>query len=750
MADMTPHSDDELTVVGRTNFHNDNKKFGIKLDDRRRHVYIMGKTGMGKTSLLLNMAVSDLEKGHGLAFVDPHGDVSERLLHYIPEERVDDVIYFNPADLSYPIGFNPLDKVDPSQRHIVTDGLIGVFQKIWADSWGPRLAYILRNCILTLLEYPGTTLLDIMRILVDKNWRTQVVRSIEDPVVKSFWVNEFNNYTEQMMREAISPIQNKVGQFTSSPLIRNIIGQTESTIDLRDIMDNRKILLLNLSKGAIGEGGSQLIGAMMITKMQLAAMSRVDTPEHERTDFFAYIDEFQNFSTDSFAEILSEARKYRLGLILAHQYIYQLSENVQAAVFGNVGTTILFRVGGYDSEVMEKEFGPRLTAQDLVNLPKWKIYVKLMIDGATSPPFSANTIPDPDPPEPDLSETVIATSRRRYGTPKEEVGIPKPDPETHEAGQGTKGSQEAPKDTSKTEEKTNAEASSQTTDDSPHSSPRQDGKERKNRKRKGEQRDKTRQSSPARKAEKTDTEPPASEPPPQHQNLHSSPSSSVDSESPTQSSRQSKTSRDASADTEPETKARPENSDATTPRRTEEARESESAEETESVYNPLLGKKIKELYAKSTTPLGETEYLLKATVQEQLNERAHERLSYEELTHQLLLEIMPDFDWSQVPTEDSGGSPPETEPTEEQYPVESSVTEDEQDIGKEEPGEFVSQEEQTTISQDETPEEPSADIPPSPAKEDLSSSLNQRSSPQSSQAHSKNVIKPGQIVKFRK
>jgi hypothetical protein len=401
---------------------------------------------------------------------------------------------------------------------------------------------------------------------------------------------------------------------------------------------------------------------------------------------------------------------------------------------------------------MEKEFGPRLTAQDLVNLPKWKIYVKLMIDGATSPPFSANTIPDPDPPEPDLSETVIATSRRRYGTPKEEVGIPKPDPETHEAGQGTKGSQEASKDTSKTEEKPNAEPSSQTTKDPSHSSSRQDGKERKNRKRKEGQRDKTRQSSPARKAEKTDTEPFASEPAPQHQAPHSSPSSSADSEAPTQSSRQSKPSKetDASANTEPEPTASPERSDATTPRRTEEARESESAGETESVYNPLLGKKIKELYAKSTTPLGETEYLLKATVQEQLNERAHERLSYEELTHQLLLEIMPDFDWSQVPTEDSGGSPPETEPTEEQYPVESSVTEDEQDIGEEEPGEFVSQKEQTTISQNETPEESSADIPPSQAKEDLSSSLNQRSSPQSSQAHSKNVIKPGQIVKFRK
>lgn len=412
------NNNQDITIIAKTNFHGQGRLFGIKRDDRRRHMHIIGKTGMGKTSLLLNMAVSDIRNGSGLAFVDPHGDVADALLDYIPEHRIKDVVYFNPQDLEFPIAFNVLGDVPENQRHIVSDGLVGVFKKIWADSWGPRLEYILRNTILTLLENENSTLLDIMRILVDKNFRANIVYKMQDQVLKQFWLNEFDGYTDKLLVEAISPIQNKVGQFTSSPLIRNIIGQAKSSFNLREIMDQKKILIMNLSKGAVGEGGAQLLGAMMITKMQLAAMSRVDIPENERQDFYAYIDEFQNFSTDSFAEILSEARKYRLSLILAHQYVEQLSEVVRGAVFGNVGTTLVFRIGAADAEFMEREFTPVLTIEDLVNLPKWKIYLKLMIDGVTSQPFSADTLPDPEPELISNRDEIIRFSRQTYGKPK--------------------------------------------------------------------------------------------------------------------------------------------------------------------------------------------------------------------------------------------------------------------------------------------------------------------------------------------
>jgi len=330
--------DEDVTLFGETTFRNQNHKFGIKLDDRRRHMYVIGKSGMGKSTLLENMIAQDINKGRGLAVVDPHGDLAEKIIHYIPDKRIEEVVYFNPADAEYPIAFNVVEQVDPRLRHLVASGLIGVFQKLWADSWGPRLEYILRNAILAVLDYPDSTLLAITRMLSDKNFRKRVVEKIQDPVVKAFWVNEFSSYNDKFASEAVAPIQNKVGQFLSSSLIRNIVGQVRSSIDLRDIMDNGKILIMNLSKGRIGEDNSALLGSMMITKLQLAAMSRVDTPEEERRDFFLYVDEFQNFATDSFANILSEARKYHLSLILAHQYIDQLTDSVRAAVFGNVGT----------------------------------------------------------------------------------------------------------------------------------------------------------------------------------------------------------------------------------------------------------------------------------------------------------------------------------------------------------------------------------------------------------------------------
>ena|SRR3989339_269672 len=412
---------EEITIFAQTNFRNQKAKFGIKTDDRRRHFYVLGKTGMGKTNLLETMIIQDIQRGKGVAVVDPHGELVENILRFIPNRRINDVIYFNPSDINFPIAFNVLEQVSPEHRHLVASGLLGVFQKIWADSWGPRLEYVLNNAILALLEYPGSTLLGIMKILVDKNFRQKVVRNLSDPVVKSFWVDEYSNYPDRFQSEAIAPIQNKVGRFLSSSMMRNIVGQVKSTIDMRKIMDEEKILLLNLSKGRIGEDNSALLGAMMVTKMQLAAMSRVEMPESERRDFYLYVDEFQNFATDSFANILSEARKYRLNLILAHQYIEQLSDTVRAAVFGNVGTLICFRVGAEDAEFLVKEFTPRFEETDLVNLGKYNVYLKLMIDGLASEPFSATSLPPETAPEDyaEVVEKVIKVTRERYTTKRE-------------------------------------------------------------------------------------------------------------------------------------------------------------------------------------------------------------------------------------------------------------------------------------------------------------------------------------------
>ncbi|OGY85543.1 MAG: hypothetical protein A2233_03090 [Candidatus Kerfeldbacteria bacterium RIFOXYA2_FULL_38_24] len=396
------------------------QRFGIKLDDRRRHMYLIGKTGMGKSTTMENMIIQDIIAGRGIAVVDPHGDLVEKVVKFIPANRINDVIYFNPADLHYPIAFNILENVSFEYKNLISNGLVGVFKKIWADSWGPRLEYILINSILALLENPGTTLLGVTRILVDARYRKKIIKGVKDPMVRSFWVNEFNNYSEKFRNEAIAPIQNKVGQFLSSELIRNIVGQTKSTIDMRDIMDSRKILFMNLSKGRIGEENSALLGAMMITKIQLAAMSRVDVPEEERKDFYLYVDEFQNFSTESFANILSEARKYRLNIIMAHQYIEQLEDEVKAAVFGNVGTLVAFRVGATDAEELAKEFAPVFIEEDIVTLSKYHIFLRLMIDGVTSDPFSAITLP-PVAGETNNRDKVIAASRERYAKDRQKV-----------------------------------------------------------------------------------------------------------------------------------------------------------------------------------------------------------------------------------------------------------------------------------------------------------------------------------------
>ncbi len=411
----------DITLIAETTFRNARRRFGIKTDDRRRHVYVVGKTGMGKTAMLENMAIQDIQNGKGMGFVDPHGEAAEGLLDFIPANRINDVVYINPADLDFPIAFNIMEQVDVEHRHLVAGGLMGVFKKIWPDVWSARMEYILNNCILALLEYPGATLLGVNRMLSDVEYRKKVVDKITDPVVKAFWVQEYSRYTQRYEVEATAAIQNKVGQFISSPLIRNIIGQVKSSIDMREIMDSGKILIMNLSKGRIGEDSSRLLGALLITKLQLAAMSRVDIPEEKRKDFFLYVDEFQNFATTSFVNVLSEARKYRLALILGHQYITQMEEEVRDAVFGNVGTIISFRVGAEDAEWLEKEFTPEFLAADFVSLGKYNVYLKLMIDGLAGRPFSAQTMPPFPMPEKSYVDEIIKASRERYSIPRQIV-----------------------------------------------------------------------------------------------------------------------------------------------------------------------------------------------------------------------------------------------------------------------------------------------------------------------------------------
>ncbi len=418
---MADYQEENINFFAETNFRNQRIKFGIKLDDRRKHMYVIGKTGMGKTVMLENMAISDIQAGFGLAFIDPHGESAEQLLNFIPENRLKDIIYFCPFDTAYPIAFNPLETVGEEHRHLMASGILEIFKKIWPDVWSARMEYILNNCLMALLEYPDSTLLDIMRLLTDKDYRNKIVSGLKDPVVKNFWLNEFARYHEKFQVEAIAPIQNKVGQFLTNPLIRNIVGQPQSSFNIRQIMDEGKILIANLSKGRIGEINSALLGAMLVTKIQQAAMARADVPEEKRRDFFLYVDEFQTFATEAFSNILSEARKYHLCLIMAHQYISQIPEVVRAAIIGNIGTFVVFRVGADDAEWLEKEFAPEFIANDLVNLGKYNIYIKLMVDGVTSKAFSATTLPPKPIPEKTFVDVIIEFTRLKYCRPKAEV-----------------------------------------------------------------------------------------------------------------------------------------------------------------------------------------------------------------------------------------------------------------------------------------------------------------------------------------
>ncbi len=408
-------AEDQISVFGETNYRNEGKRFGIKRIDRRRHMYVVGKTGSGKSRLLQLMLMSDIKSDKGCCILDPHGDLAEEILTYVPRKRIKDVVYVNPTDRDFPIGFNPLEPVeDYETRQHLSVFFISIFKKLFAATWNPRMEHLIRYITLALLETKDSNILGIPRILSDTTFRQQVVMQIKDPVVKSFWTNEFSGYNERFSNEAVIPILNKVGQFIANPVIRNMIGQKNNALDFEKFMNEGKIVILNLSKGKLGEENTALLGSMFITKIQQAALARAKVREEERRDFYFYVDEFQNFATDAFSSILSEARKYHLDLTIAHQYIAQLPDDVKATAFGNVGTIISFAVGGDDAAYLSKEFSPTFTADDLINLNSREMYIKMSIDGRLTTPFSAKTV-NIEKSKTDYSIEIIDNSRVKYG-----------------------------------------------------------------------------------------------------------------------------------------------------------------------------------------------------------------------------------------------------------------------------------------------------------------------------------------------
>lgn len=403
-----------INFFAKTLFKNSEQIFGITDADRRRHVWCIGKTGTGKSTLIANMAIDDFKKDRGVAIIDPHGDLSEIMMDYIPAHRINDVVYFNPADTERPVVINPLESRKGQERELVVSGIMAIFSKLYGHSWGPRLEYILRNSLLALSELDDATLADVPRLLTDRSFRQRVVERLQDPMMKRYLTDEFEKMPEKLRQEAISPILNKVGQFVSSPMIRRILEKPKSSVDLEEVMNEGKILIANLSQGKIGEDNAALLGAMLITKFQLAAMRRVDLPEEQRRDFYLYVDEFQNFATTSFIKILSEARKYRLNLMMANQYVAQIPIDVQKAILGNAGSIMSFTIGADDAHVIKREFGEVFSENDLVNLDNYQIAIRLMISSQAARPFLATTLPLPVSRNQNR-EKVIKVSRERYG-----------------------------------------------------------------------------------------------------------------------------------------------------------------------------------------------------------------------------------------------------------------------------------------------------------------------------------------------
>ncbi|MDZ7744191.1 MAG: type IV secretion system DNA-binding domain-containing protein [Candidatus Saccharibacteria bacterium] len=418
---VSDNNRDEVSPIAVTNFRGHNSMFGMPRSDRGRHIYIIGQTGVGKSGMLELLTISDIYSPYGFAVVDPHGDYAINTLKRIPPERVNDVIYFNPADTNFPIAFNPMEVYDESLKTHTTSELIGVLKRMF-ESWGPRLEYILRYSLLALLDYPQATMLDITRILTDKKFRAEVLEYVEDPVVRNFWLVEFASWNDKFAAEAVAPVLNKVGAFTANPIVRNIIGQPKSSFSIRKIMDERKILIVNLSRGLIGEDNASLLGALLVTKIQMAAMSRADVSLDERLPFYLYVDEFQNFATDSFATILSEARKYGLNLTVANQYIAQMSLSVKDAVFGNVGSIIGFRMSADDARIMQRYFEPKFLEYDLVHMHNRHFALSMTIDGEKAQAFSATTLNLPDYGD-DYSSAIIDNSRKQFAVDRDEIEI---------------------------------------------------------------------------------------------------------------------------------------------------------------------------------------------------------------------------------------------------------------------------------------------------------------------------------------
>ena len=411
---------DQSILIGTQEIWGNTVPFGISLPDLRQHIYVIGKTGSGKTTMLRNMIIQHIALGHGVGLIDPHGDLAEELLNHIPRWRTDHLVYFNPSDLEFPVAFNLLANVPKDERHLVASGIVGAFKSIWPDSWGPRMEYILYNAIAALLDCQNTSLLGVNRMLTDEKYRAWVIRQIQDPFIKEFWEHEFAIYDERFRREAIAPIQNKLGQFMLNPVIRNILGQVKCKLSFPFIMDNQRLFIANLSKGKIGHDKANLLGSLLTTQFQLAAMRRAGQSENERRDFYLFIDEFQNFTTDSFAAILAEARKYRLCLTLSHQYVDQIPLPIRQAVFGNVGTLFSFRVGNTDAEVLQKEFANTFIAQQFVDLERFNVFSKILENGTNKEPFRGTTL---QPVDLSRGRAVahIKNSRLKFATPRAEV-----------------------------------------------------------------------------------------------------------------------------------------------------------------------------------------------------------------------------------------------------------------------------------------------------------------------------------------
>lgn len=415
----------EVSFIGRTNYVAalEEKKyvFGIKREDRRRHLYIVGKSGVGKSKLQELMIRQDIAYGYGVCVIDPHGELIDDILDFVPAERIDDVCVIDPSDEAFPVSFNPLANVDPGFKHQLTQGLIEVLKKQFGSNWTPRLEHVFRFTVLALLDYPYATMRGMISILTDRNYRQKVIEHITDDMVKRFWAIEFADWSEKFDTDAIIPLVNKLGQFLSDPMLRNIFGQVENRIDLERLMNEEKIVFINLSKGKIGEENASFFGAMFITKIKQAGMARAKMDKKDRHDFYLYVDEFQNLVTDTFENILSEARKYGLNLTVAHQYVNQLLPKVQQAVLGNVGSMITFRVGGEDAVKLKPEYAPIFDVKDMINLGVGEFYIKLTIDGESYDPFSAETLKVLPPTHPSYRGEIIEASRAKYSLPVEEV-----------------------------------------------------------------------------------------------------------------------------------------------------------------------------------------------------------------------------------------------------------------------------------------------------------------------------------------